>query len=267
MSLQNLSHESVLQAIAEFDTIGREAFLTKYGFSRARGYFLIHEGRRYDSKAIAGAAHAYATGRLLTRNEFSGGEATVRKAMERLGFQVEAPGTRLGVPLFRDDGTEIDAHFYVDWDGVRNSVVFESRGGTKGTTHARNVDYAEGLRLVLERLGRRDFVLQSTLLDTRETALLGWEKRLLRYDGVGWERDPERTRWVTLADADPEDVRLRIMRAQGANSTRRIRLLIASRIKLQNDEWRNERLDTAELQAFLQRGGAVYDASTAPAAR
>jgi hypothetical protein len=177
--------------------------------------------------------------------------------MERLEFQVEAPGTRRGVPLYRDDGTELDAHFYVDWDDIRNSVVFESRGGKKGTPHAKNVDYAEGLRLVLERLGRRRFVMQGVLLDTRETAHLGWERRWIKFDGVGWESDPERTHWVALADADPEDVRLRIMRAQGSNPTRRIRLLI----RLLDEMLSESQFDTHELQSFLQRGGAVLEAA------
>jgi hypothetical protein len=46
MSLSDLSHpQAVLRALAEFDEIGREAFLAKYGFGPARTYFLVHEGR------------------------------------------------------------------------------------------------------------------------------------------------------------------------------------------------------------------------------
>ena len=40
--------DAVRQALAEFDRLGREAFLEKYGFGPARGYFVVHEGRRYD---------------------------------------------------------------------------------------------------------------------------------------------------------------------------------------------------------------------------
>ena len=58
MALLDLtSHDAVLRAVAEFDALGRDAFLAKYGFRRARGYFLLRDGRSYDSKAIAGAAH------------------------------------------------------------------------------------------------------------------------------------------------------------------------------------------------------------------
>lgn len=45
--------ESVLKTVAEHDVLGREAFLSKYGFGEARSYVLVHEGREYDSKAIA----------------------------------------------------------------------------------------------------------------------------------------------------------------------------------------------------------------------
>lgn len=88
VALSDLTHESVLEAIAEHDRVGREAFLDKYGFSRARSYLLEYEGRRYDSKAICGAAHGYAVGSPLTPSDFSGGADTVKPRLEALGFRV-----------------------------------------------------------------------------------------------------------------------------------------------------------------------------------
>ncbi len=91
MALPDLtSQDAVLRALAEFDTLGRDAFLAKYGFRRARGYFLVQDGRSYDSKAIAGAAHGYQHPELgpLNAAEFSGGNATVRARLEALGFTV-----------------------------------------------------------------------------------------------------------------------------------------------------------------------------------
>jgi 5-methylcytosine-specific restriction protein A len=44
MSLADLTPESVHQAIAEFDRLGRDSFLSTYGFGKARGYLLIHNG-------------------------------------------------------------------------------------------------------------------------------------------------------------------------------------------------------------------------------
>lgn len=84
------SAESVRQAIAEFDELGRDQFLSKYGFGRSRNYFVFANGRWYDSKAIIGAAHGYEHPDLgpLAPSEFSGGESTVRQKLGSLGFDV-----------------------------------------------------------------------------------------------------------------------------------------------------------------------------------
>ena len=90
MSLKNLTRQSVLKAIREFDRIGRENFLSIYGFGSAKEYWLIHDGRKYDSKAIMGVAHKYARPDLgpLKSNEFSGGAKTVKSKLEELNFTV-----------------------------------------------------------------------------------------------------------------------------------------------------------------------------------
>src|SRR5688572_28378635 len=82
--------ESVHSAITEFDRLGREQFLSRYGFGRARRYFLVLNGKRYDSKAIAGVAHLYepSVRRVLLSDEFTGGEASVQRLLQRLGFTV-----------------------------------------------------------------------------------------------------------------------------------------------------------------------------------
>jgi putative restriction endonuclease len=81
---------SVSLAIGEFDEIGRDAFLVKYGFGRARQYFLVVGGRNYDSKAILGAAHGYQFPHEgpLKNSDFSGGDATVARKLEKLGYLV-----------------------------------------------------------------------------------------------------------------------------------------------------------------------------------
>ncbi len=68
--------------------MGRDDFLKKYGFGPAHRYFVLRDGRRYDSKAIVGAAHGYQHGRPLSSVDFSGGEATVMSLLESLGFEV-----------------------------------------------------------------------------------------------------------------------------------------------------------------------------------
>jgi hypothetical protein len=81
---------AVHAAMEEYDRLGREAFLEKYGFRPARSYFVEHEGRRYDSKAIVGAAvgKEHPDRGPLRPDEFSGGDATVRAKLEALGFKM-----------------------------------------------------------------------------------------------------------------------------------------------------------------------------------
>jgi 5-methylcytosine-specific restriction protein A len=83
------NREDVMKTVAEFDRLGREAFLDLYGFGKARDYLLIVDGREYDSKAIWGAAHQYSEGgRALRSDEFSGGKSAAVGGLERLGFEV-----------------------------------------------------------------------------------------------------------------------------------------------------------------------------------
>ncbi len=79
---------AVERAMAEFRRLGRDAFIEKYGFRRSKDFFVIHEGRAYDSKPLAAAAHGLQRGfKPLESDDFSGGEPVVR-AFERLGFHV-----------------------------------------------------------------------------------------------------------------------------------------------------------------------------------
>jgi len=91
MNLSNLhTRETVIKAIREYDRLGREAFLSKYGFGKAREYYLLHEGKYYDSKAITAVAYGYdnpSHGPLMS-SEFSGGKNTVQNRLEKLGFTV-----------------------------------------------------------------------------------------------------------------------------------------------------------------------------------
>ncbi|MDN3276891.1 HNH endonuclease signature motif containing protein [Frankia sp. RB7] len=103
MALPDLTKAAVLEAINEFDEIGRDAFLTKYGFGKSRGYFLQHSDKRYDSKAIAGAAHGK-LGRnfkALSAGDFSGGDRTVAKRFRELDFRVLEPSDirHVGIPF------------------------------------------------------------------------------------------------------------------------------------------------------------------------
>lgn len=84
MTLAALTRERVLAAIAEFDDLGRSAFLKKYQFSKAKSYYLEYDERLYDSKAIVGCALG------LAAKDFSGGDKSVAHRLEQsdLGFTV-----------------------------------------------------------------------------------------------------------------------------------------------------------------------------------
>ncbi|HAS8547654.1 TPA: hypothetical protein ACGUVO_004557 [Vibrio vulnificus] len=83
------SKSSVIKAIEECERLGIDTFLTKYGYKPSRSYFLLYQGAEYPSKAIVGVAFKYEhSGTPLGASEFSGGEATVKRLLERLGFQV-----------------------------------------------------------------------------------------------------------------------------------------------------------------------------------
>lgn len=83
---------AVRAAISECDALGTDDFLALHGYGRAVSYFLDYEGRRYDSKAIAGVAYQIQhPDQSVTSDDFSGGEQTVAKALRELGFVVTGP--------------------------------------------------------------------------------------------------------------------------------------------------------------------------------
>jgi 5-methylcytosine-specific restriction protein A len=94
MGLSDLTAEAVSAALSEYDGLGGDAFRVKYGFGQANTYFIVRDGKRYDSKAVAGAAHGYLPGRVpLQSSEFTGGEQSVARRLRALGYRI--PNERL----------------------------------------------------------------------------------------------------------------------------------------------------------------------------
>jgi hypothetical protein len=62
VALVDITQESVRRALDQFHQLGRDAFLERYGFGKARGYFVLDRGVPCDSKAIVGAAHGFLEG-------------------------------------------------------------------------------------------------------------------------------------------------------------------------------------------------------------
>ncbi|GAA2203056.1 hypothetical protein [Streptomyces bangladeshensis] len=48
MALTDITRVEIEKALEEYDRLGREAFLTHYGFRPARRYLLVHHGRHYE---------------------------------------------------------------------------------------------------------------------------------------------------------------------------------------------------------------------------
>ncbi|MFE6735991.1 hypothetical protein [Microbacterium sp. NPDC057650] len=80
---------AVDEAIAEFDRIGRFAFLEKYGFGEATEYFLVTDDGVYDSKVIFGVAYGNQHGTPLANDEFSGGKTGAAARLAQLGYSIE----------------------------------------------------------------------------------------------------------------------------------------------------------------------------------
>jgi 5-methylcytosine-specific restriction enzyme A len=89
MQVGGITRAGILQAIAEHDRLGVDAFRASYGFRAAVSWVLLHEGRTYDSKAIAGVAHLYDFGQALKPSQFSGGKDHSVAWLRREGFTVE----------------------------------------------------------------------------------------------------------------------------------------------------------------------------------
>ncbi|MGW4829624.1 HNH endonuclease [Amycolatopsis japonica] len=89
MSVSDISRDVVLAAISEHDDLGSDAFAERHGFTPARGYLLVHEGKEYDPKAVAGVAHGYLPGEApLTDAELSGALDAVVTLLRDRGFEV-----------------------------------------------------------------------------------------------------------------------------------------------------------------------------------
>lgn len=93
LRLSDLTSVAAVQAaLDEYERLGKEAFLQKYGFGEANNY-LVRNPRTQglaDSKAIASVAlgYQYPESEALRAGIFSGGAATVQRTLEQLGFEV-----------------------------------------------------------------------------------------------------------------------------------------------------------------------------------
>ncbi|MDQ0309275.1 5-methylcytosine-specific restriction protein A [Kitasatospora herbaricolor] len=85
-----ISRDDILRTLHEYDELGGPVFLNRYGYGAARKYLILHDGKAYESKAVAGVAHKHRFGRPLGSDELSGGLGHAVDWLKREGFQIGA---------------------------------------------------------------------------------------------------------------------------------------------------------------------------------
>ena len=91
--VDGLTRAAVLAAIAEFDQIGRETFLARYGPAPSRTRWILHDDNRYDMKPVWRAAFGHMDGGtpLTSDDEKHYSQSDhVQKHLEKLGFTILA---------------------------------------------------------------------------------------------------------------------------------------------------------------------------------
>lgn len=145
--MDELTREAVLKAMEEFDELRQDGFLSKYKFGPAKKWFIHHQGRRYDAKAIAGVAHRHlgSGSSYLNGKDFHTGKGS--KALEKL--------RNLGFVLGGRDARAVDIAPEDASSEPCNSMNFEDHRPTV-------------LRAIKERRGQQKF---------REKLLQAYENR------------------------------------------------------------------------------------------
>lgn len=170
MPLSELTdRNAVLAAIAEYDAIGQAAFLAKYGYAPARRYQLERYGKRYNSKAIVGAAYGYQYPDRgpLGSSEFSGGDGTVRPLLEGLEFTVVDEMDVAGVSITAADIQQIR--------DSRSRSKFADLSDDQRAAYQRVHASLERLgSLVRSKLGSSDFSLKLTSGFTPNSGVRGY---------------------------------------------------------------------------------------------
>jgi MoxR-like ATPase len=152
MALQGPSRESVLKAISEFDGLGREEFLLKHGFKHAKWWFLVHDGKLYDTKAIYGVAVAFENELPRAFREFSGGEQTVVRQLRKLGFEVRnSPGGQ-------GNGASVDPVDRQAWIFQSNPQLYDIAGAVRSL---QEMNWRVGQGKNLLRAGDHVYIWQS----------------------------------------------------------------------------------------------------------
>ena len=116
-----LTREAVLRVIREFDQLGRDEFLTKYGYSKTRSHWLVHDDDRYDMKAVWAAAHLEPDAKLPAG--MPAGKDHTDKAKSELKI--------LGFTIENDRGTASEASDTAEVVAPLNQILYGPPGTGK----------------------------------------------------------------------------------------------------------------------------------------
>lgn len=88
VGLQDVTRDAILDAVDEYEDLGRDGFLNKYGFAAQVDVILEYVGQKYDGVAIAAAGHGFQTGTPLSSGELINRENEVAERLAKLQFRV-----------------------------------------------------------------------------------------------------------------------------------------------------------------------------------
>lgn len=122
--IDKITNEHVLAAIKDIDAEGIP------DDAQSTGYDLVHEGRSYPPKYVISLAAKYALGKVISRQNFTGGEKSKAfRHLRKIGFQIE-PKDMMADALTRfiaqaDEGTDLRTSEYPSaYRGLRMKVSF-----------------------------------------------------------------------------------------------------------------------------------------------
>ena len=88
VTFDDVQAEHVQAAMKEYDELGGDAFLRRYGLAHSRDYLIWDRGASYDSKAILGVALSHAEGKEPSRAVSNGEVTGAAQVLTDLGFTV-----------------------------------------------------------------------------------------------------------------------------------------------------------------------------------
>ena len=101
MALKDLVANDVTAALREFDELGREAMLERYGNGprgKSKHWYIVHDGKRYDQKVTLRAAHELTGLGPLPPGKGTFKAREAKRILTKLGFRLGEPETRTETP-------------------------------------------------------------------------------------------------------------------------------------------------------------------------